>query len=94
MRHRGKVDANQPEIVRALRQAGCSVLSISNMGKGCPDLLVGIRGQNFLMEIKDPSRKPSEQLLTDDEETFHMAWTGQVAVIKTIEQALAVVGCT
>lgn len=91
MRHRGKVDANQSEIVRALRQAGCSVLSISNMGNGCPDLLVGRGGRNYLMEIKDPTRKPSEQKLTDDETTFHLAWNGQVAVVKTVEQALAVV---
>jgi hypothetical protein len=91
MRHRGKIDANQPEIVRALRQAGASVLSLSNMGSGCPDLLVGIRGTNFLMEIKDPTRKPSEQRLTFDENEFHLCWSGAIFVVKTVTDALAVI---
>ena len=90
MRYRGKTDANQPEIVRALRQAGATVLSLSNMGSGCPDLLVGSAGKNFLLEIKDPARKPSEQRLTPAEQEFHEMWHGQVSVVKTVEEAIAV----
>ncbi len=88
MRFRAKIDVNQPEIVKALRQAGASVLSLSQMGKGCPDLLVGFQGKNFLMEIKDPNKKPSQRKLSEDEREFFDCWSGQVTVIETAGEAL------
>jgi hypothetical protein len=88
VRRRGKLDANHAEIVRALRQAGASVLSLANMGCGCPDLLVGKDGKNWIMEIKDPMRKPSERRLTEAENEFHAAWRGQICVVETIDEAL------
>lgn len=90
MRFRAKIDQNQPEIVRALRQAGASVLSLSQMGKGCPDLLVGFQGKNFLMEVKDPTKKPSQRRLTEDEQEFVNAWSGQVQLVETSAEALAI----
>ena len=50
MRRAGKIDANQPEIVAALRDAGCSVLSLAQLGGGVPDLLIG-RGNLMLLVI-------------------------------------------
>ena len=88
MRRAARTDANQPLIVRALRDAGATVQILAGIGQGCPDLLVGLAGVNLLMEIKDPMRKPSEQALTDDEVEFHAAWKGQVAVVKTVREAL------
>ena len=44
-----KIDANQNEIVDALRKAGCSVQILSSVGKGCPDILVGRGGRNYLL---------------------------------------------
>ncbi|HJP47915.1 hypothetical protein [Acinetobacter venetianus] len=46
MRRAAKIDANQTEIVKALRKFGASVQSLASTGKGCPDLLVGFRGMN------------------------------------------------
>lgn len=43
MKLRGRVDANQPEIVRALRDIGASVVSLANVGQGCGDILVGYK---------------------------------------------------
>ncbi len=88
MRRNGRIDANQPFITKALRDAGASVLVLSNMGHGCPDLLVGKDNRNWLMEIKDPSRKPSERRLTEDEQVFHVLWRGHVCVVETVEDAL------
>jgi Holliday junction resolvase len=88
MRRRAKIDANQGEIVKALRLAGCTVLSLAPMGKGCVDLLVGKGGKNFLLEVKDPSQKPSQRKLTDDERAFHAAWLGQIAIVETAEEAI------
>jgi len=90
MRLRAKVDGNQPEIVRALREAGASVQTIARMGHGVPDLLVGWRGKNFLFEVKDPSKRLSDRKLTDDEKAWHYTWNGQVAVIESIEAAFEV----
>jgi len=36
VRRRAKIDANQPEIVKALVQAGCSVHSLAAVGNGMP----------------------------------------------------------
>ncbi len=89
MRIRGKVDRNHAEIVRALRLAGASVQSLGDVGEGCPDLLVGIAGRNFLMEVKDPLRSPSEQKLNSAQVEWHRLWRGQVVVVKTPEEAIA-----
>lgn len=88
MRRRAKVDANQQEVVKALRDAGASVLHLHQLGHGAPDLLVGFRGCNVLMEIKDPTKKPSERELTDDEKKFFGTWEGQVMLVYTAEQAV------
>ena len=47
-----KVDANQKEIVAALRRIGATVQCLHMVGHGCPDLLVGWHGENILMEVK------------------------------------------
>ena len=41
MRKRGRTDGNQSEIVKALRKLGYSVLVMSSMGGGAPDICVG-----------------------------------------------------
>ena len=45
-------DGSESGIVRALTALGCSVQPLS--GHGVPDLLVGIRGVNLLLECKAP----------------------------------------
>jgi hypothetical protein len=91
MRRAAKVDANQAEIVAALRQIGASVQPLHAVGQGCPDLLVGWRGMVSLLEIKDGSKPPSARKLTPDQEKWHAAWRGQVAVVETVEQAIAAI---
>lgn len=92
--HAGRTDANHAEIVRALRSAGCSVQSLASVGDGCPDLLIGRAKQNFLLEVKDGSAIPSKQRLTHDEINFHTYWSGQVAVVLSVDEALKAVGIT
>ncbi len=94
MRRAAKIDANHNEIADALRKAGCAVQSLANIGKGCPDLLVGRHGVNYLIEIKDGGKRPSERRLTDDELMWHAHWLyhGQVGVAETVEQAFEIVG--
>jgi hypothetical protein len=89
MRVRGKVDRNQPAIVRALRNAGASVQSLADIGEGCADLLVGFRGVNFVMEVKDGEAPLNKQRLNDAEKVWHANWRGSVQVVHSVEEAVS-----
>lgn len=78
-----KVDANQPEIVEALRAAGASVQILSGVGHGCPDIIVGLKGRNYLFEIKAPGGA-----MTRDEITWEKQWRGQYTIVRSAYQAL------
>lgn len=86
-----KVDANQPEIVAALRKAGATVQPLHTVGNGCPDLLVGFRQRTAMVEVKDGSKPPSDRRLTPDQERWHRDWNGgTLAVVTDVEGALRV----
>lgn len=91
MRRAAKTDANQQDIVNALRAAGCSVQSLAAVGRGVPDLLVGRAGVNLLLEVKDGNQPPSSRKLTDEQVVWHAIWKGSVKVVETAEQALGYV---
>lgn len=86
-----RVDRNQAEIIAALRAVGCSVQPLHAVGKGCPDLLVGKGRANLLMECKDGRKPPSARELTPDQTQWHIQWRGQVAVVNSVDEALALV---
>lgn len=88
-RYAAKVDRNQSEIVDALRKAGATVQPLHAVGKGCPDLLVGFRGQNILLEVKDWKAAKSDRVLTSHQVEWHGGWKGQVAQVETVDAALA-----
>jgi len=85
MRQAARVDANQMQIVSALRAAGAYVWII-----GLPvDLLVGYKGHTFLMEIKDGPKKRLTKLQAD----FFENWTGgTLCRIDCPEAALRMIG--
>ena len=85
------MDENQSDIVAALRAIGATVRVISQ-GDGIPDLLVGFRGQTFLLEVKDGNKPPSKRVLTPAEQKFFDEWRGgALAVVNSVEEAIAVV---
>lgn len=88
MRRAAKIDANQSEIVAALRAIGATVAVTSTVGQGFPDICVGYRGRSILMEVKDGSKPPSERKLTPDQELFHAAWRGEIVVVKSAAEAV------
>jgi len=83
-----RVDGNQAEIVQALRRCGCSVQTLHTVGHGCPDLLVGFAERDYLLEIKNGT----QARLNSREQRWHSDWRGQVAVVRTVEEALRAVG--
>ncbi len=91
MRKYGKIDANQKQIVSNLRRLGYSVYSTASLGDGFPDIIVGIKNQNFLFEIKDGTQVKSKQKLTELEQKFFDSWKGQVSKIGSLEEILEVI---
>lgn len=93
MRTAAKIDANQNKIVDRLRKTtGCKVQVLSMVGGGCPDILVGFMGKNYLFEIKNPEMPPSKRRLTKDEKRFHNQWSGQVDTVLTVEDCWEIMG--
>jgi len=88
-----KIDANQMQVVIALRAAGATVQSLAGVGKGVPDLLVGYQGQTLLLEIKDGRKPLSARLLTEDQLRWHGSWKGgALAVVDSPDAALRMIG--
>lgn len=67
------MDANQAEIVKALRKLGAVVTPIHMVGNGVSDLLVSFRQRWLVLEVKDGAKPPSKRELTPDEER----WIGE-----------------
>ena len=88
MRLSARKDANQTAIAETFRALGCSVEFLHRVGQGVPDLLVGICGANYLVEVKDGSKSPSRRRLTDDEADWHANWRGQVSVVSTQDDVI------
>jgi hypothetical protein len=88
MRRAAKIDQNQTLIVKQLRLLGYSVYITSMVGKGFPDLVIGKRNENYLVELKDGSKPPSARKLTDDEAKFIEGWQGTVIVAHDLDGIL------
>jgi len=84
---RKRVDSNQPEIVKALRDVGATVQHLHTVGAGCPDILVGFRGRNYLMEIKTKDGHVNSRELE-----WYSSWSGQANVVRTQDEALYIIG--
>jgi len=80
-------DANEPEVIRELLALGCSVFQLDQPA----DLLVGFRGINLLVEVKDGSKPPSQRELTAAQAVFSGEWRGQWIEAKTPQEAVQAV---
>ena len=87
MRAAARVDHNQAAIVSALRQVGAMVCILSSVGRGCPDLLVGYHGMNYLLEVKAEKGR-----LTRQETEWIQTWAGQVRIVRSVIGACAAIG--
>ena len=75
-RRAAKVDANQPAIVKQLRDAGYTV------HLPCDDILVGRNGVNLWVEIKQPGQ---EKRLTPSERERLENWRGAYLVASSFD---------
>ena len=85
MRHAARIDANQTQVVSALRAAGAYVWII-----GLPvDILCGYRNHTFLIEIKSDNKKK----LTKLQQEFFEHWIGgTLCRVDNAEAALRAIG--
>lgn len=86
-RHAQRKDDNQGDLVEALRAIGCSVVVMHVPS----DLLVGYRGRNVLLEVKDGAKVPSARKLTPAQVIFRAEWRGQYDVVSDVDQAIAAI---
>lgn len=84
-----RVDANQPEIVKAFRRLGWYVLIISQL-KNCCDIIVSKNGRTIAVEIKDGDNPPSQQKLTKGEIKFKSEWKGEYMLITSVNDVLSI----
>lgn len=92
MRRAGRTDANQSDVVTALRYYGATVQPTSMVGDGVPDLLVGVGGRTFLIEVKDGSKPSAARKLTPAQEKWFSEWRGEpVFVAESAAVAVAFV---
>lgn len=87
MRRAARRDANEPEVIAALRGAGAYVKQIND--EGSFDLLCWHQGRTLLLEVKDGSKPPSARTLTDAEQKFHNEWPGaNLHIVTSPQEAL------
>ena len=87
MRYSAKRDDNEAQIVDALEACGATVQRLD--AKGVPDLLVGYRNQNLLMEVKINGLR-KEAMLTVRQKEWLSKWNGQWTIVSTPNEAMKV----
>ena len=100
MKYAKQRDANESPIVDALRAVGAVVQRLGDAG--VPDLLVGFRGANYLLEVKLPlgpqggvhhhGKAGSRGDLTPAQVKWWAVWCGQARVVRDVGEALAAIG--
>jgi len=87
-----KTDSNHKEIMNQLRKIpNISVFSTHTIGKGFSDIVVGYKGLNYLIEIKDGKKSKSQKKLTEAEIKFHFDWYGQISIAENIDDILKII---
>ena len=93
MRRAAKVDANQSTLVNKLRQRrGVTVQATHTVGRGFPDIVVGYKKRNWLIELKNPDGDSYDRKLNPGQVRWHAKWEGQAARAETLDEVLEVIG--
>lgn len=86
-----RTDANHADMVEEFRRLGASVLDLSRMGEGAPDLLIAFGGLCMLVEVKNPKKPPSARKLTPDQVDFWNGWKANPRIVMTKQDCQAAV---
>jgi hypothetical protein len=89
MRYGLRKDLNHWEITALLDQLGIGFVDMSALGRGVPDLVVGLRGIAHLWEIKNPQNSYGKRGLNKNQIKWAENWRGSpVYVISSEDDAL------
>ena len=89
----GKRDSNHAAIVSALRQAGCFVVDLGDVGGGCPDVAAMRNGVTTWFELK---RETGRSRIESAQVTWHedaLAKGVKVHIVRSATEALVAVNC-
>ena len=82
-----KVDKNQKDVVKALRDYGAGVYLLHMVGGGIPDLMVLYKDTTILMEVKDGVDKK----LTPQQIVLFANWKGgHLHRVNSVQEAIEV----
>ena len=87
MKRAARTDNNHKEISVAFMSLGWSVLDIHQI-PNCADILVGKWNHSIVIEIKDGSKPPSKQKLTQGEIKFRDRWRGDYRIITCLQDVI------
>jgi len=79
-RYKRKTDNNHVEITQAFRNNGFTVVDLSAVGSGVPDLLVSRNNKTYLVEVKSPTGK-----LNDLQIDFRKQWQGKIFIVRYVD---------
>lgn len=84
LRFNAQKDKNHGEIVALLKRRGFSVVDLSRVGSGCPDILVSDSRDMWLAEIKTDTGK-----FKDSQTKFYAQWGGKpIYVLRSLDDVL------
>jgi len=87
MKYAKRVDENQNLIKHSFIALGASVLNLSRVGQGCPDLLIGYKGKSVLVEVKS-----AKGTFTEPQIKFMKNWRGgAVSRIDSVDAAIRLI---
>ena len=86
--YKKRVDENQSQIIHTFIALGASVLNLSRVGQGCPDILVGYKKHSVLCEIK----RNEKSAYTEPQIKFMQTWRGgAVSRIDSVDAAIRLI---
>lgn len=86
MRRAARRDAIEPEVIDALKALGATFEQL-DLEDG-PDLLIGFRGVNHLVELRSGLRGR----LSEEQKQWHERWRGSSAVRRSVVEVLRLIG--
>jgi rhamnose utilization protein RhaD (predicted bifunctional aldolase and dehydrogenase) len=86
--YKKRVDANQNQIIHTFIALGASVLNLSRVGEGCPDILIGYKKHSVLCEIKANEKS----IYTEPQVKFMQNWRGgPISRIDSVDAAIRLI---
>ena len=86
--YKKRVDENQKQIIHTFIALGASVVDLSRVGQGTPDLAIGYNKKTIFVEVKSSEKAA----YTEPQEKFMQTWRGGAIVrIDSVDAAIRLI---